>query len=138
MPTSLQNPLLPTHYSVWFDPPDEEGDEVLHFVSERRSLKLKGRSFREFHQRVIPLLNGEHSLEEIESATADIFPADSPPPARSGTPVARPKASHAEPLWAAGGDRWITDPAEDRGLTAVDRQGHLRRPAKPGPAHAGR
>ena len=76
MPTSLQNPLLPTHYSVWFDPPDEEGDEVLHFVSERRSLKLKGRSFREFHQRVIPLLNGEHSLAEIESATADIFPAD--------------------------------------------------------------
>ena len=76
MPTSLQKPLLPTHYSVWFDPPDEAGDEVLHFVSERRSLKLKGRSFREFHKRVIPLLNGEHSLEEIETATADIFPAD--------------------------------------------------------------
>ena len=76
MPISLQNPLLPTHYSVWFDPPDEAGDEVLHFVSERRSLKLKGRSFREFHQRVIPMLNGKHSIEEIESATADIFPAD--------------------------------------------------------------
>lgn len=76
MPISLQNPLLPTHYSVWFDPPDEKGDEVLHFVSERRSLKLKGRSFREFHQRVIPMLNGKHSIEEIETATADIFPAD--------------------------------------------------------------
>ena len=76
MPISLQNPLLPTHYSVWFDPPDEAGDEVLHFVSERRSLKLKGRSFREFHQRVIPMLNGKHSIEEIETATADIFPAD--------------------------------------------------------------
>lgn len=76
MPTSLQNPLLPTHYSVWFDPPDERGDEVLHFVSERRSLKLKGRSFREFHQRVIPMLNGKHSIEEIETATADIFPGD--------------------------------------------------------------
>jgi len=61
---------------VWFDPPDESGDEVLHFVSERRSLKLKGRSFREFHQRVIPMLNGKHSIEEIETATADIFPAD--------------------------------------------------------------
>lgn len=76
MPTSLQNPLLPTHYSVWFDPPDEAGDEVLHFVSEHRSLKLKGRSFREFHQRVIPMLNGEHSMAEIETATADIFPAE--------------------------------------------------------------
>lgn len=76
MPTSLQNPLLPTHYSVWFDPPDEAGDEVLHFVSERRSLKLKGRSFREFHKRVIPMLDGKHSIEEIETATADIFPAD--------------------------------------------------------------
>ena len=53
MPTSLQNPLLPTHYFVWFDPPDEAGDEALHFVSERQSLKLKGRAFREFHQRVI-------------------------------------------------------------------------------------
>src|SRR5688572_23515093 len=76
MPISLQNPLLPTHYSVWFDPPDEDGDEVLHFVSERRSLKLKGRSFREFHQRVIPMLNGQHSIEEIETATTDVFPAD--------------------------------------------------------------
>lgn len=76
MPTSLQNPLLPTHYSVWFDPPDEAGDEVLHFVSERRSLRLKGRSFREFHQRVIPMLNGRHSIEEIETAAADIFPPD--------------------------------------------------------------
>jgi bacteriocin biosynthesis cyclodehydratase domain-containing protein len=73
---SLQNLLLPTHYSVWFDPPDEAGDEVLHFVSERRSLKLKGRAFREFRQRVIPMLNGRHSIEEIETATADVFPAD--------------------------------------------------------------
>jgi len=75
MPTSLQNPLLPTHYFVWFDPPDEAGDEVLHFVSERQSLKLKGRAFREFHQRVIPMLDGKHSIAEIETATADIFPA---------------------------------------------------------------
>src|SRR5580765_8750255 len=76
MPISLQKPLLPSHYSVWFDPPDEAGDEALHFVSERRSLKLKGRSFREFHQRVIPMLDGKHSIEEIETATADIFPTD--------------------------------------------------------------
>jgi bacteriocin biosynthesis cyclodehydratase domain-containing protein len=61
---------------VWFDPPDEAGDEVLHFVSERRTLKLKGRSFREFYQLVIPRLDGRHSLEEIEAVTGDVFPAN--------------------------------------------------------------
>jgi molybdopterin-synthase adenylyltransferase len=64
---------LPTHYSVWFEPPDESGDEVLHIVSARRSLKLKGHSFREFHRRVLPLLDGRHSLEAIEQETADLF-----------------------------------------------------------------
>ena len=46
--TPFRKPLLPSHYSVWFEPPDEAGDEVLHIVSERRSLKLKGCAFREF------------------------------------------------------------------------------------------
>jgi bacteriocin biosynthesis cyclodehydratase domain-containing protein len=76
MPASIfRKPLLPSHYSVWFEPPDEAGDEVLHIVSERRSLKLKGHSFREFHQRVVPLLDGRHSVEEIEEQTADLFRA---------------------------------------------------------------
>jgi bacteriocin biosynthesis cyclodehydratase domain-containing protein len=69
----LKRPLLPSHYSVWFEPPDEAGDEVLHIVSERRTLKLKGYAFREFHERVVPLLDGSNSLEEIQSATADVF-----------------------------------------------------------------
>ena len=67
------NPLLPSHYSVWYEPPDESGDEILHIVSERRSLKLKGRSFREFYQRVVPILDGRHTLEEIQERTADVF-----------------------------------------------------------------
>src|SRR4051812_11544290 len=74
MPTNpFRKPLLPSHYSVWFDPPDEAGDEVLHIVSERRSLKLKGRSFREFRKSVIPLLDGRHTLEQIQEATSDLF-----------------------------------------------------------------
>jgi len=74
MPTQpFQKPLLPSHYSVWFEPPDEAGDEVLRVVSERRSIKLKGHSFREFHQRVIPLLDGRHTLEQIQQETADVF-----------------------------------------------------------------
>lgn len=74
MPISqFRKPLLPSHYSVWFDPPDEAGDEVLHIVSERRALKLKGHSFREFRTRVVPLLDGSHTLEEIQLATQDVF-----------------------------------------------------------------
>ena len=74
MPISqLRKPLLPSHFSVWFDPPDEAGEEVLHIVSERRSLKLKGHSFREFRQKVIPLLDGQHTLQDIKEATRDLF-----------------------------------------------------------------
>ena len=71
----FRKPLLPSHYSVWFDPPDEAGDEALHIVSERRSLKLKGHSFREFRKSVIPLLDGSHTIEDIEKATGDLFRA---------------------------------------------------------------
>lgn len=66
-------PLLSQHYSVWVDPPDEEGDEVLHVVSEQRSFKLKGFAFREFRDRVLPLLDGEHTVDEIVDATSDVF-----------------------------------------------------------------
>lgn len=66
-------PRLPTHFYTWFEPPDDSGDEVLHFVSERRRVKLKGHSFREFHQLVVPLLDGHHSLEEIQQKVAHRF-----------------------------------------------------------------
>jgi molybdopterin-synthase adenylyltransferase len=71
--TQFRKPLLPSHYSVWFDPPDEAGDEVLHIVSERRSIKLKGHSFREFSKNVIPLLDGRHTMKDILDATRDVF-----------------------------------------------------------------
>jgi bacteriocin biosynthesis cyclodehydratase domain-containing protein len=62
---------------VWSEPPDDKGDEVLYFVSQRRRIKLKGHSFREFEQRVIPLLDGRNTSEEIERRVADVFaPAD--------------------------------------------------------------
>jgi adenylyltransferase/sulfurtransferase len=65
--------LLPSHYAVWFEPPDESGDEALHIVSQRLTLKLKGYAFREFCERVVPLLDGTRTLEEIQTATADVF-----------------------------------------------------------------
>lgn len=69
----FNKPRLPSHYYVWSEPPDESGDESLHFVSERGRIKLKGHSFREFERRVIPLLDGEHTLEEIGRKVEDIF-----------------------------------------------------------------
>lgn len=74
MPTSKFNrPRLPTHYYIWFEPPDYKGDEVLRFASARRRIKLKGHSFREFQQLVIPLLDGRHTLAEIETEVAEVF-----------------------------------------------------------------
>ena len=72
----MLKPLLPSHLSVWVDPPDEAGDEVLHVVSEQRSLKLKGHSFREFRDEVLPLLDGAHTVEEIQRATSETFHPD--------------------------------------------------------------
>ena len=69
----FKKPRLLSHYYVRFEPPDQYGDEVLHFSSERRKITLKGHSFREFQQRVIPLLDGEHTLEEIHARVSDIF-----------------------------------------------------------------
>src|ERR1043166_8357087 len=73
MPHSFQRPRLPRHFYVWSEPPDSDGDEVLNFVSDRRRIKLKGHSFREFEQRVIPLLDGRHTVAEIEQQVADAF-----------------------------------------------------------------
>lgn len=74
MPVSKCNkPRIPSNYYVWSEPPDNAGEEALHFVSERRSLKLKGRAFAEFERRVIPLLDGRRTLEEIGREVDDVF-----------------------------------------------------------------
>jgi bacteriocin biosynthesis cyclodehydratase domain-containing protein len=73
----LRRPLLPSHYRVLLEPPDDRGDESILFVSDARRVKLKGHSFREFERAVIPLLDGGHTLADIGAATAELFaPAD--------------------------------------------------------------
>jgi molybdopterin-synthase adenylyltransferase len=67
---------IPTHYYVYCDPPDKAGDEVLNFISSNRRVKLKGYSFREFVQRVVPLLDGHRSVAEIHSEVSDLFAAE--------------------------------------------------------------
>jgi molybdopterin-synthase adenylyltransferase len=73
---NFSRPRLLSHYYIWFEPPGEDGEEVLHFASERRRVKLKGQSFREFQQHVIPLLDGRHTVEEIEGRVAHVFAAE--------------------------------------------------------------
>ena len=70
---AFQKPFLPECFLHWTEPPGESGDEVLRIVSWRRSLTLKGHSFREFSREVIPLLDGKHSLDEICEEVEDLF-----------------------------------------------------------------
>ena len=64
---------IPSHYYVYCDPPDKAGEEVLHFVSPNRRVKLKGHSFREFVQHVVPMLDGRRSVTEIHAEVSDLF-----------------------------------------------------------------
>jgi molybdopterin-synthase adenylyltransferase len=69
----FQNPHLPDCFLTWTEPPDASGDEVFRIVSWRRSLTLKGHSFREFSRSVIPLLNGSNSMDMICESVSDLF-----------------------------------------------------------------
>ena len=69
----FQNPLLPDCFLTWTEPPDDSGDELYHIVSWRRSLTLKGHSFREFGREVVPLLDGRTPFDRIVAEVADLF-----------------------------------------------------------------
>jgi adenylyltransferase/sulfurtransferase len=68
-------PQIPSLYYVWREPPDSSGEESLHFVSHRRSVKLKGHAFADFVRVVVPLLDGRHTIDEIGSEVQDVFTA---------------------------------------------------------------
>jgi adenylyltransferase/sulfurtransferase len=69
----FSRPQLPSHYYILCEPPDDKGEEVLRFVSDTRAVKIKGRSFRDFQLRVVPLLDGTHSFDDIAEAVGDLF-----------------------------------------------------------------
>lgn len=69
------NPKLPGYFYSWMDPPDDNGEEALNFVSTRRRMRLKGHGFREFQQYVAPMLDGNHTLHEIEEEASNSFGA---------------------------------------------------------------
>jgi bacteriocin biosynthesis cyclodehydratase domain-containing protein len=66
-------PLLRPHYTFRTEPPDSSGEEVIVFASEGRRVVIKGRNFREFVKRVVPLLDGTRTIAEIHSGVADQF-----------------------------------------------------------------
>ena len=70
-------PFLPTHYHILYDAPDEDGAEALLFISHRRRIKVKGTMLREFKNQVLPLLDGRHSLSDIQARVSTLLPADS-------------------------------------------------------------
>lgn len=70
---SILNPLMPAHFLHWAEEADASGDEVFRLVSWRRSLTLKGKSFRDFEAQVIPLLTGQFSVDEICAKVAHVF-----------------------------------------------------------------
>jgi len=72
----LRRPRLARHYYVLSQPPDQQGDEALCFVSDARRVKIKGHSFREFQAAVLPLLDGMHTVDEIARSTASVFAAE--------------------------------------------------------------
>jgi molybdopterin-synthase adenylyltransferase len=71
--SKLMRPKLPSHYLLRFEPPDSAGDEALVITSERRRIKLKGHSFREFLKEVVPLLDGTRTTEEIQQSVSGAF-----------------------------------------------------------------
>lgn len=73
---SMQKPYLPSCFLSWTEPPDEAGDEVFRLASWRRTLALKGHSFRTFGRRVVPLLDGRHTFDQIATEVGDVFDRD--------------------------------------------------------------
>jgi molybdopterin-synthase adenylyltransferase len=70
----LEKPRLPAHYYLRFEPPNTGSpDESLIITSERRTIVLKGHSFREFLDRVVPLLDGSHLMDDIRLRVSDVF-----------------------------------------------------------------
>jgi bacteriocin biosynthesis cyclodehydratase domain-containing protein len=110
---AFRKPRLASHYYVRTEPPDDRGDEVLHFLSETRRIKLKGHSFREFQQHVVPLLDGTHTVDEIAGSVGDVFAAED---------VVAGLTLLAEQRLLEEGDR---DPAERRRTETIQPQHNL-------------
>ena len=55
------------------EPSGESGEGFLYFVSERRRIKVQASHALQFSERVIPLLDGKHTVDEIQAIVSGIF-----------------------------------------------------------------
>jgi molybdopterin-synthase adenylyltransferase len=72
-PRGQLKPLLPKHYRVRIEPSEDGGEESLVFTSERKRVVISGTSLRAFLEHVVPLLDGQHPLEDIQARAAGVF-----------------------------------------------------------------
>lgn len=69
-------PLLPKHYRVRVEPAENGGAEKIVFTSEGKRLVLTGQSFQTFVELVVPLLDGRHTLEDVQRKVEHAFAAN--------------------------------------------------------------
>jgi adenylyltransferase/sulfurtransferase len=68
--------MLPECFLHWTEAAGVNDEDVFRLSSWRRSLTLKGTSFREFEAEVLPLLTGRLTVDEISEQVADVFHRD--------------------------------------------------------------
>lgn len=68
--------MLPECFLHWTEAGGVNEEDVFRLASWRRSLTLKGTSFREFEAEVLPLLTGQLTVDEIGERVADVFDRD--------------------------------------------------------------
>jgi adenylyltransferase/sulfurtransferase len=66
-------PILLKHFKIRVQPAEQGSDDALIFRSERRRLVVNANSIDEFLERVVPLLDGQHTLEDIQERLAGTF-----------------------------------------------------------------
>jgi bacteriocin biosynthesis cyclodehydratase domain-containing protein len=71
----LQRPRLSANFYVRLEAGSASGEETLVFTSGRREIRLAGKSFTEFLAGVVPLLDGRHSVDDIQQTMAGRFTA---------------------------------------------------------------
>jgi molybdopterin-synthase adenylyltransferase len=66
-------PVLLKHYRLRVEPSESGDSSRLIFTSERKRFAIRGRSLDVFVERVVPLLDGQLTLDEIKERMADVF-----------------------------------------------------------------
>lgn len=69
----MKKPKLATHLYVRLGSSDDSGKDVLFFNSGRRQIKLEGHRLKQFYEVVIPLLNGQHTTDEVQEKCSHLF-----------------------------------------------------------------